>query len=526
MRNFLSKLCSIVSGSPLESTDSGGTAPAPVQRGFLVFQHTGEVIRAEQVLRRAGFKVKVMGPPPNLRTGCDMVIVFDIMTEPVARRVLEAEHLVPLQVVPVQDALLEPISLYQVKDFKDWAMVRAANMKITLEKASGVIVNVSGGGCPDVPYLAALLTGQSIVGAEEPRVKGQTLCAYALQHAFEEAKRLEQLDFSLDPPTPTNSIVAEEQSILRNDAIASPCATVTPFPKDWLICGTVPDPEFTLHETVWTVRGGQLHADACGSLPIQRGTPALIAATGLVCASLGIDPPRALLVGDCGTGDGSRKLYQHLAATLRKAATPPDGITFHYLFPDLDGHNTVLMALEDLPRRPLLVADAGFMYVAKMSGYADLYDLFTPDVGEMAFLADEHAPHPFYTRGFLLATENDVPELVRRATEHGNCARHLLVKGARDRVVVSGTVCSVISEPQVPAMEAMGGTGDLITGTVTALLMAGYSMLDAAAIAARTNRILGDLTNPTPATQVAQILPRLPDALQICLGSGCSLSEG
>ncbi|MFR1534160.1 MAG: hypothetical protein ACLSTO_11360 [Bilophila wadsworthia] len=49
---------------------------------------------------------------------------------------------------------------------------------------------MSGGGCPDVPYLAALLTGQCIGEAEEPRVKGQTLCSYSLQRAFEEARRL------------------------------------------------------------------------------------------------------------------------------------------------------------------------------------------------------------------------------------------------------------------------------------------------------------------------------------------------
>jgi len=35
-----------------------------------------------------------------------------------------------------------------------------------------------------------------------------------------------------------------------------------------------------------------------------------------------------------------------------------------------------------------------------MSGNAQSFDLFTPDAGELAFLADEEAPHPFYTRGF------------------------------------------------------------------------------------------------------------------------------
>ena len=69
-----------------------------------------------------------------------------------------------------------------------------------------------------------------------------------------------------------------------------------------------------------------------------------------------------------------------------------------------------------------------------MSGYADHYDLFTPDVGELAFLADETAPHPFYTRGFLLAEDKDIPELVARAYAGNNAARHLLVKGSTDHV--------------------------------------------------------------------------------------------
>lgn len=86
----------------------------------------------------------------------------------------------------------------------------------------------------------------------------------------------------------------------------------------------------------------------------------------------------------------------------------------------------------------MLVADAGFMYVAKMSGYADAYDLFTPDAGELAFLADEKAPHPFYTRGFLLASEDDVPELAARAYRHGNAARFLLVKGKTDHLIRGG----------------------------------------------------------------------------------------
>ena len=156
---------------------------------FFSFQHTGEVIKAENLLRQAGFRVEVKGPPPYMRTGCDMVLVCESIAEPVISRILNDANLPPEQVLPVGEGLMEPVSLYQVTDLGDWLMVRAANMKITITKQDGTIVNVSGGGCPDVPYLAAKILGENIVTCEEPRISGQTLCSYSLQKAFMEARR-------------------------------------------------------------------------------------------------------------------------------------------------------------------------------------------------------------------------------------------------------------------------------------------------------------------------------------------------
>jgi len=50
-------------------------------------------------------------------------------------------------------------------------------------------VNVSGGGCPDVPFLAESLVGKSLREAPPPRSIGHTLCGYALQLAYEELLR-------------------------------------------------------------------------------------------------------------------------------------------------------------------------------------------------------------------------------------------------------------------------------------------------------------------------------------------------
>ena len=159
-------------------------------RGLLVFEHTGEVIRAERLLRAAGLAVEVKGPPPELRTGCDMVVVFELVLQARVMETLEQENLRPSQVVSAHDVLLEPVSLYQIKQLDNrWIMVRAANMKITLDTADGRIVNISGGGCPDVPWVAHKLCGLRLDEAPAPLSMGQTLCCYSLQKAFEELRK-------------------------------------------------------------------------------------------------------------------------------------------------------------------------------------------------------------------------------------------------------------------------------------------------------------------------------------------------
>ncbi len=159
-------------------------------RGMLVFAHTGEVIAAENMLRDAGFSVEVQGPPPDLHSGCDMILVFELMYEMAILQCLREKGQAPLQVLPLAHDVLAPVSLYHVHDYGQWLMVRAANMKITVEKESRLIVNISGGGCPDVPYLAHKLVGLTLEEATEPRHMGQTLCCYSLQKAFAEARRL------------------------------------------------------------------------------------------------------------------------------------------------------------------------------------------------------------------------------------------------------------------------------------------------------------------------------------------------
>lgn len=157
--------------------------------GIFVFENTSEVIRAEKVLKENGWNIRVMGPPPEIRSGCDLVIEFPLIEELNILRLLDKKGLTPLEVVPVNSPLLKPVSLFQIKDFGKHLMVRAANMKLTVDKDTQMIVNISGGGCPDVPYLAHELVGKNLYDAPDPESIGHTLCGYALKLAYEEMKK-------------------------------------------------------------------------------------------------------------------------------------------------------------------------------------------------------------------------------------------------------------------------------------------------------------------------------------------------
>lgn len=289
------------------------------------------------------------------------------------------------------------------------------------------------------------------------------------------------------------------------------------------IVGTVPDKEFPLVSGEVGLDNNSIIIEG-RRFPVNRGTPALLAAALSAGKVLGQPAPFAYLVGDIGLGDGSRELYDYLTRTL--SHSNHEVITFHYLQPDVDWHNRVLFSIQDMPSRPALIADAGFMYAAKMSGQAEEYDFFTPDIGEMAFLADEEAPHPFYTRGFILHEEAKLPDLIKRAYEHKNAAGLLLIKGEKDYVTDSTGILSVIDNPSVEALEAIGGTGDTLTGILSALIHSGITPVEAATIAANANRLAGYYTSPTPATPVIDIIKHIPRALEHVLeGKDISLKK-
>ncbi|WP_446008222.1 NAD(P)H-hydrate dehydratase [Candidatus Electrothrix sp.] len=278
-----------------------------------------------------------------------------------------------------------------------------------------------------------------------------------------------------------------------------------------LLAGAVPidDPTLLIGPVTYTKKGITLDGR---ELAINRGNEAMMTSACITCQHYGVDAPMGMVAGDIGMRKGSEAIYKYLAEHLPEMGAKV--MTLHYVMPDLKLNKKVLATIDTMAEKPALIADAGSMYVAKAGGDAHYYDVFTPDLGEVAFLADDKADHPSFTRGFIFNMEEDVPELIRRAYAGKNATKTMFVKGAVDYICQDGEIVDTIREPSIETMEPIGGTGDLITGMISGMLYAGVDPLLACRIAGRANRAAGELSQPTPATQVQEILLCLPQALE------------
>jgi hypothetical protein len=157
--------------------------------GLILFNNVEEAIAAERALKTAGYEVKLVAPPPELRKGCDLAVEINLVEKTGIERLLKTKKLDCLEIVPVKGKgdLLEVV---KVTDFGEAVMVKAGNMKLTFDKKSGIIVNISGGGCPDIPSLHADLLDKKLTEAVRPRKNGYTLCSLMLDRAFVESLNL------------------------------------------------------------------------------------------------------------------------------------------------------------------------------------------------------------------------------------------------------------------------------------------------------------------------------------------------
>lgn len=157
--------------------------------GLVLFEAVREALDAYKILKEGDYAARLVAPPPQLRRGCDLAVEINLVEKPGIERWLKEKRAAFAGIEPLNVAAGELLSVVRVTDFGDWLMVKAGNMKLTFDKKSGEIVNTSGGGCPDIPYLYAELVGKHLDDAPRPQDLGFTLCSLMLDHALEEARR-------------------------------------------------------------------------------------------------------------------------------------------------------------------------------------------------------------------------------------------------------------------------------------------------------------------------------------------------
>jgi len=158
--------------------------------GLVLFQDVSHAMIAEKRLKEAGYIVKLVAPPPELRKGCDLAVEINLVEQPGIERLLKEKDIAYESIEPIKIKTAHLLDIVKVTDFGEWIMVKAGNMKITYEKKSGIIVNISGGGCPDIPYLHAEMIDKRLDEAQRPKDLGYTLCALNLDRAFDECLAL------------------------------------------------------------------------------------------------------------------------------------------------------------------------------------------------------------------------------------------------------------------------------------------------------------------------------------------------
>ena len=154
--------------------------------GLVLFMDVQEAMKAERVVKEADYAVKLVAPPPELRKGCDLALEVNLVEQLGLERLFKEKDIEYVDITPLKLETSELLDIVKVTDFGDWVMVKAGNMKLTFDKNDGMIVNTSGGGCPDIPHLHAEMVGKKLAEAPRPRDIGFTLCALMLDRALEE----------------------------------------------------------------------------------------------------------------------------------------------------------------------------------------------------------------------------------------------------------------------------------------------------------------------------------------------------
>lgn len=154
--------------------------------GLILFHSVEDAMSGERLLKTFGYETRLVAPPPELRKGCDLALEINLVEKVGIERALGENRVTYIDILPLKGHG-ELLRVVRLTDFGDAIMVKAGNMKLTFDKHTGNVVNVSGGGCPDIPYLHSQMLNKRLDEAPRPRDIGHTLCSLMLDRAYVES---------------------------------------------------------------------------------------------------------------------------------------------------------------------------------------------------------------------------------------------------------------------------------------------------------------------------------------------------
>ncbi len=340
--------------------------------GIILFDNVEDALRAEKALKKENFETKLVAPPPALRKGCDLALEINLVELAGIERALRDRGAQFMEVHPLKGGgdLLE---IVKVTDFGRCGHGEGRQYETHFRQGFRQRPEHLRRRLPGYPLPARKNGGQAAHGA--PPAQGRRPHPVR-PHAGPGVRGIA-------------GDLEKRKSEVRQDSML-------------LICGTVPMDDLPLTAGEVSFNGEHIVVND-RKVPCTQGTAALISAACATAAEAGSRAPHALIVGDNGNGRGSRQIYEYVAGNLPRLDV--DHLVLHYMLPVMGLMRKICAAADKCRRRPVLVADAAAMYAAKAAGLAPQFDVFTPDLSELAFLADPEASHPAYVGKHLFGCE-------------------------------------------------------------------------------------------------------------------------
>lgn len=153
--------------------------------GLLLYANIQDIICAQAALQKAGLGVTLVPPPLEIAIGCDLAIQFDLIEEELLKGLIGRGLILPGKLYSVAEPVKAVENLTRMTEITPgFLMANCHNIKVTVDQSNHEIVNISGGGCPDIPYVAHRLIGLTLENCPEPIELGFSLCAYMVQLAL------------------------------------------------------------------------------------------------------------------------------------------------------------------------------------------------------------------------------------------------------------------------------------------------------------------------------------------------------